>query len=61
MTVAHNAARYTIQDYLTLEEFANVKHEFFDGCIIAIEQPPAWPTLQRLQLGHARPRHGDGA
>ena len=36
MSVAHSAARYSIEEYLRLEEFANVKHEFFDGRIFAI-------------------------
>ncbi|MEZ5964036.1 MAG: Uma2 family endonuclease [Planctomycetota bacterium] len=36
MTVAHRAARYSIEDYLRLEEFANVKHEFCDGRIFAM-------------------------
>jgi len=36
MTVAHRAPRYSIEDYVRLEEAANVKHEFFDGRIFAM-------------------------
>lgn len=36
MTAEPLHARYTLEDYLKLEEYANVKHEYLDGAIHAM-------------------------
>lgn len=36
MTTARRHAAYTLDEYLELEAYANVKHEFFDGQIYAM-------------------------
>jgi Uma2 family endonuclease len=36
MTVATGRARYAIEEYLRLEEYSNVKHEYHDGQIYAM-------------------------
>lgn len=36
MTVEARHARYSLEDYLRLEEYANVKHEYLDGVIHAM-------------------------
>lgn len=35
--------RYSYQEYLDLEEVSNVKHEYFDGAIYAM-QSMRWPV-----------------
>jgi Uma2 family endonuclease len=35
MTVASHHGRYTIDEYLRLEEYSNVRHEYLDGQIYA--------------------------
>jgi len=36
MAVGARHARYSLDDYLRLEEYANVKHEYLDGVIHAM-------------------------
>lgn len=36
MTLAHRPARYTLEEYVRIENSSNLKHEYFDGRIFAM-------------------------
>jgi Uma2 family endonuclease len=53
MRVAAHHARYSIDDYVKLEEYSNVKHEYLDGHILAMAGGTPEHGARAMRVGAA--------